>query len=81
MGFDYKFDFASPTVMLGLLLCPCMWGIFFGGSQHYPVDGCLAVSCNFGVLAGEDEYTSFYPDIFPLIGYYKVFCVDVCAIQ
>ena len=33
---------------------------FFGGIQHSPVDGCSAASCNFGVLAGEDEHTSFY---------------------
>ena len=32
---------------------------FFGGIQHSPVDGCSAASCNFGVLAGEDEYMSF----------------------
>ena len=36
---------------------------FFGGIQHSPVDGCSAVSCNFGVLAGEDERTSFYSTI------------------
>ena len=31
------------------------WGIsFFGGIQHSPVDGCSAVSCNFGLLMGED---------------------------
>ena len=35
---------------------------FFGGIQHSPVDGCSAVSCNFGVLAG-DEHTSFYSTI------------------
>ena len=33
---------------------------FFGGIQHSPVDGCSAASCNFGVLTGEDERTSFY---------------------
>ena len=27
---------------------------FFGGIQHSPVDGCSAVSCNFGVLAGDE---------------------------
>ena len=36
---------------------------FFGGIQHSPVDGCSAVSCNFGVLAGEDECTPFYSAI------------------
>ena len=33
---------------------------FFGEIQHSLVDGCPAVSCNFGVLAGENERTSFY---------------------
>ena len=50
LGFDSKCDFAPPTILLGLLLCPWMWGIFFGGIQHSPADGCSAVSCNFGVL-------------------------------
>ena len=36
---------------------------FFCGIQHSPVDGCSAVSCNFGVLSGEDEHTSFYSAI------------------
>ena len=27
---------------------------FFGGIQRSSVDGCSAVSCNFGVLTGED---------------------------
>ena len=54
-------NFAIPTVFLGLLLCPWIWGIFFfAGIQHSPVDGCSAVSSNFGVLAGENEHTFFY---------------------
>ena len=53
-------------------LLPSCWGFsfalghgvsFFGGTQHSPVDGCSAVSCNFGVLAGEDEHMSFYSAI------------------
>ena len=49
-----------------LPLLPPYWGSsfafghgvsFFGGIQHSPIDGCLAVSCNFGVLTGEDERT------------------------
>ena len=28
MGFDSKWDFTPRTVLLGLLLCPWMWGIF-----------------------------------------------------
>ena len=50
----------SPLVRKGVLLCPCTWIIFFGGIQHSPVDGFSAVSCNLGVLPGEDERTSFY---------------------
>ena len=29
--------------------------LFFGGIQHSPLNDCSAVSCNFGVLTGEDE--------------------------
>ena len=28
MGFDSKCEFAPPTVLLGLLLCPWTWGIY-----------------------------------------------------
>ena len=52
MEFDFQHDFAPPTIFLGLLLCPWMWGIFFGGIQHSPVNGCSAANCNFGVLTG-----------------------------
>ena len=36
---------------------------FFGWIKHSPVDGCSASGCNFGVLTGEDECTSFYSTI------------------
>ena len=36
----------------------------FAVIQHFPVDVCSALSCNFGVLIGEDELTSFYSTIF-----------------
>ena len=57
--------------MISLLLPSC-WSFsfalgcgvyFFGGIQHSPVDGCSAVSCNSGVLTGEDEHMSFYSAI------------------
>ena len=66
-GFDYN---------MILPLLPSCWGFsfalgrgvsFFGGIQHSPVDGCSAAGNNFGVLAGEDEHTSFYPTIFRLV--------------
>ena len=59
------------NMILPLLLS--FWGFSFdlgcglsssAGIQHSPVDGCSAVSCNFGVLAREDEHTFFYSAIF-----------------
>ena len=59
-------------------LLPSCWGFFFarghgvsffGGIQHSPVDGCSAVSYNFGVLTGEDELTSFYFTILRILLY------------
>ena len=64
IGFDSKYDFAPSTVLLGLLLCFWIWGIFFCGIKYSAVNGCSAASCNFGVLAGEDECTSFYSTVF-----------------
>ena len=55
-----------------LPLLPRCWGFSFalgcgvsafGGIQHSPVNGCSAVSCNFGVLTGADECTLFYSAI------------------
>ena len=36
---------------------------FFGVFQHSPIDVCSAASCDFGVLAGWDDCTSFYSAI------------------
>ena len=58
------------------LLQSC-WGFSFalgygvslnGGIQHSPDHGCSAVSCNFGLLTGEDEHTCFYSTILFLPG-------------
>ena len=64
----HKLLFEPPEhlwrVVLGPLLCPWMWVffVFFGGIQHFPVNGSAA-GCSFGVLSGEDECTSFYSAI------------------
>ena len=63
IGFDSKCGFAPPTILLGLLLAPGHRVSFFGGIQHSLVNGCSAVSCNFGVLTEENEHTSFYSAI------------------
>ena len=36
MEFDSKHEFAPPTVLLGLLLCPWTWGISSQLLQHLP---------------------------------------------
>ena len=66
IGFDCKHDFSPLTILLGLLLCPLTWGIFFWWD---PTFSCWwlrlqpsGASCNFGVLTG-DEHTSFYSAI------------------
>ena len=55
-----------------LPLLPSYWGLFFAlgcvisvfnGIQHSPVIGCFASSCDFGVIAGENEHISFYSTI------------------
>ena len=45
----------------------CLWtgGVFFGGFQHLPFDGCSTACCALGVLAGRDEQTSFYSTVLP----------------
>ena len=36
MGFDSKHEFTPPTILLGLPLCPCMWGISSQALQRLP---------------------------------------------
>ena len=60
MGFDSKREFV-PSSLAGASPLPLDMGYLFFvvGIQHSPVDGCSAVSCSFGVLAGEAECMSF----------------------
>ena len=66
MGFDFKCDFPPPTVFLRFFFALGRGLSFFGGIQHSLVDGCSAVSCNFGVLVGEDE--KYLPVLEDLLG-------------
>ena len=60
MGFKFKHNFTPPTILPSALA----HGVsFFGGIQYSPVDSCSVASCNFGVLAEDDEFTSFYSTI------------------
>ena len=63
VGFDSKGDFAPPIVLLGHFLDLGHRVSISGEIQHSPADGCSAVSCNFGVLTGEDDCMSFYSTI------------------
>ena len=60
----WMWTFLPPTILLGFLLCLWMWGNFYGGIQHSPVNGSSSVNCTFGVLTEEDECKSFYSAIF-----------------
>ena len=62
-GIWFYHDCAPPTILLWFLLCLWMWGIFFGRSQHPPVDGCSTARCDFGAFEGGDEHMSFYSTI------------------
>ena len=58
MELDSKCDRSPPTVLVGLLLWPWMWGIFFWWDPTSSYWWCSAVSCIFGVLTWEEEHTS-----------------------
>ena len=62
-GIWFYHDCAPPTGLLWLLLCLCMWGIFFWQVPVSSFNGCSIASCNFDALAGGDEHTSFYSTI------------------
>ena len=36
MEFDFKSEFAPPTILLGFLLCPWRWGVSSQMLQHLP---------------------------------------------
>ena len=73
MGFDSKCSFAPLTSCWSFSFALACRVSFFGGIQHSPADSCSAASCNFGVLAGEDERTSFYFTILEKIFYTLLF--------
>ena len=63
LRFNFKGNCVPPTVLLGILLCCWIQVSFFGGIQHFLVDGYSEASCHFGVLTGEEEHMSFYSTI------------------
>ena len=71
-GIWFYCDCTPPTISLWLLLCPWMWGIFFGEFQCLPVNDCSAVSCDSGALGRGSGRTSFYSAILnPFSSFYN----------
>ena len=62
-GIWFYCDCATPAILLWLLLCLLLWGIFFGEFQCLPVNDCSAVSCYSHALTRGSEITSFYSAI------------------
>ena len=62
MGFKSKYNFTPPTVLLGLLLCPWMWGIFFWWD---PTCSCWQLFSSELFLEFSQEKMSACPSILP----------------
>ena len=62
MGFDFIMIMPLPSHCSFLFVFGHGLSLF-GGFQHLLVDGFSTASCNFGVLIGGDECTSFYSTI------------------
>ena len=62
-GIWFYCDNVPATNSLWLLLCLCMWGIFFGEFQCLPVSDYSAVICDSSVLKRGSESMSFYSSI------------------
>ena len=63
MGFDFNIIAPLLSTHCGFSFVLGYVESFFGGFQHPPVEGCSVASCDFGVLTGEDESTSFCSSI------------------
>ena len=58
-GFDSKCNFAPLPSCWGFSFALGHGVSFFGGIQQSSIGGFSTASCKFGVIAGEEEYTSF----------------------
>ena len=65
MGTEFDFIVIAPLLASHCSFCIVLRrGVpFFGEFQCPFVNGCSIASCDFGALAGGDEYTSFYSAI------------------
>ena len=72
-GIWFYCDRAPLTISLWLILCPWTWNIFSRLIPDPPIEDCSTASCDFIVLAGGDECTSFYSTIFNQILWVHIF--------
>ena len=87
-GIWFYCDCAPRTVSLRLLLCLCMWGMFFGEFQCLPVIDCSAVSSDSSALTRGSECTFFYSAILSQsniiyvleVTYIYIYCICVVKI-
>ena len=81
VGHEFVAGMAFDFIVIVPLL-PSLCGLFFvlghgiyflGWFQHPPIKDCSTASCDFVVLEGEDECTSFYSTIFNQILWVQIF--------
>ena len=66
MGFESKCNFTPPTILLRLLLFPCMWGIFFLVGSKVLLS--MVVQYRVAILEFSQENMSAHPSTPPSIG-------------
>ena len=81
VGHEFVSGMAFDFIVIVPLL-PSLCGLFFvlghgiyflGWFQHPPIKDCSTASCDFVVLEGDDECTSFYSTIFNQILWVQIF--------
>jgi len=63
MGFDFVVIMPRLQSHFSFFWSLHMEYLFSGRLQHPPVDGSSTASCDFGALAGGNEYMTFYSTI------------------
>ena len=70
MGFDSKHNFAPPTILLGLLLCPPTWDIFFLVGSNIPLS--MVVQQRVAILEFSQEKMSACPSTPPVLCFLNI---------
>ena len=65
MGFVSKHNFTLPTILMELLLCPWMWGIFLWWDPTFSCQWLFSSELLFWSSRRSWVHTSFYPTILP----------------